>query len=177
MSKLEMLSHLLLFASLIAVIVADGISPEINHHIDISTTANILKYVGHILLSITTLKFSSHRNTEFSITCSECTVVGDFSLSGGCGAFDCIPEYQPDANFTGLPFDFDDYWTGVVIEDFNVHIDLAILLTPTGPTNEITIPLLGNNGLSLSLPVRSNLSWSFLPTAYKYRYRSGTFSI
>lgn len=57
MSKLEMLSHLLLFASLITVIVADGISPEINHHIDISTTANILKYVGHILLSITTLNF------------------------------------------------------------------------------------------------------------------------
>ena len=82
-------------------------------------------------------------NPELSIACANCTVNGDLSLSGGDTFF------RPDSNFTGLPFDFSQAWVGVVVENFSVYIDVDIILTPQGPTNEISIPLIGTNGLKL----------------------------
>jgi hypothetical protein len=88
-----------------------------------------------------------------SITCIDCTASGDFSISGGCHDFNCVPDLQPDANFSSLPFNFEDYWLGVVIEDFTARFDLSFSVTPTGPSNEVTIPLMGD-GLGLDLSVR-----------------------
>ena len=96
-------------------------------------------------------------NTEFSVTCKSCSIVGDFSLSGGCNdeVPNCLEQTQPDSNFSSLPFDFTENWVGAVVEDFKVHIELEIALTPTGPTNEITIPLIGANGLDFPERVSS----------------------
>jgi hypothetical protein len=52
-----------------------------------------------------------------------------------------------------LPFDFTEYWLGVAFDDFKIHIELDINLTPSQPTNEITIPLLGSNGLDIPFMV------------------------
>ena len=62
---------------------------------------------------------------------------------------------QPDANFSSLPFDFSDAWIGVLIEDFKAILDFEVALTPSLPTNEIEIPLIGSGGLSLPLQVKA----------------------
>ena len=82
---------------------------------------------------------------------------GDFSISGGCSDWDCVPKLKPDANFSSLPFDFSEYWVGVAIPNFEAHFDLDIVLTPSEPDIEITIPLLGDEGLRLPLEVCQTL--------------------
>jgi hypothetical protein len=52
-----------------------------------------------------------------------------------------------------LPFDFGEYWLGVVFDDFKIHVELDVNLTPSQPTNEISIPLLGSNGLDIPFMV------------------------
>jgi hypothetical protein len=52
-----------------------------------------------------------------------------------------------------LPFDFNEYWLGVAFDSFKVHIELNISLTPSQPSNEITIPLLGDSGLDIPFMV------------------------
>jgi hypothetical protein len=52
-----------------------------------------------------------------------------------------------------LPFDFSEYWLGVAFDSFKVHIELNISLTPSQPSNEITIPLLGDSGLDIPFMV------------------------
>ena len=76
----------------------------------------------------------------------------DFSLSGGCDSFAC--DWTTDANFSGLPFNFDDDWVGVAIEKFKARLDLKVVQHSTKPTNEILVPLLGNSGLKTDLGVR-----------------------
>jgi hypothetical protein len=53
-----------------------------------------------------------------------------------------------------LPFNFNDYWAGVAVDDFKIHIELAINLTPPKPSNEISIPLLGSSGLDIPFNVK-----------------------
>lgn len=53
-----------------------------------------------------------------------------------------------------LPVDFTEYWLGVAFDNFTVHIELDISLTPTNPTNEVTIHLIGEKGLPLPFNVR-----------------------
>jgi hypothetical protein len=74
-----------------------------------------------------------------------CTIDGDFSVSGGAAV---LLDLEPDANFTNLPFDFNQPWIGAVVEDFNVHMEFDFFLTPKSPENEITIPLLLQNGVT-----------------------------
>jgi hypothetical protein len=88
-----------------------------------------------------------------SITCSKCTIQGDFSVSGGAEDL-IVVDYEPDANFTALPFDFNQPWVGAVVEDFNVYMEFDFLLTPTQPENEVTIPLLLQNGVTFPQKVR-----------------------
>ncbi len=99
------------------------------------------------------LKPITHRDAEFSIDCVGCSVVGDLSFSGGCDGSGCLEDWAPDANFSMLPFDFTEYWLGVAFDDFKIHIELDINLTPSLPTNEIIIPLLGSGGLDIPFMV------------------------
>lgn len=96
---------------------------------------------------------TKNRNAEFSINCVGCSAIGDLSFSGGCNGDLCVEDWAPDANFSMLPFDFTEYWLGVAFDDFKIHIELDINLTPTQPTNEIIIPLLGSNGLDIPFMV------------------------
>jgi hypothetical protein len=103
-----------------------------------------------------------HRNAQFTIECIECSVTGDLSFSAGCDDSNqspsfCIPLLAPDANFSMLPFDFTQYWVGVALNNFQVHVELNISLTPSGPSNEIIIPLLGKDGLEFGLKVTHTL--------------------
>jgi hypothetical protein len=90
-----------------------------------------------------------------------CTIIGDFSVSGGIES-NIIGDYEPDANFTNLPFDFSETWVGAVIEDFNVHMEFDFLLTPKSPENEITIPLLFQNGVTFPQKVCVSRATSLL---------------
>ena len=96
------------------------------------------------------LTLASCGNDEFSISCISCTAVGDFSISGGYDDdLPCLDDIAPDSNFSSFPFDFSEYWVGVVVERFNVHVELNVSLTPSNPTNEITIALIGADGLHI----------------------------
>lgn len=106
-------------------------SEEASEHINITENGNILS------------------NPEFSIDCTGCSAIGDLSFSGGCDGFGCLEDWTPDANFSMLPFNFGEYWLGVVFDDFKIHVELDINLTPSQPTNEISIPLLGSSGLDI----------------------------
>ncbi|KAL1964916.1 hypothetical protein VTN77DRAFT_6269 [Rasamsonia byssochlamydoides] len=57
-----------------------------------------------------------------------------------------------------LPFDFSKYWLGVAFDDFKIHVELDINLTPSQPENEIVIPLIGSSGLDI--PFMSNKIFS-----------------
>jgi hypothetical protein len=60
-----------------------------------------------------------------------------------------------------LPFNFNDYWAGVAVDDFKIHIELDINLTPSQPSNEISIPLLGSSGLDIPFDADNLFSASF----------------
>ena len=140
---------------------------ELNHHIDIFKNGNILEYDSLLALPRFSLT-PTLRTSEFSVSCKDCSVVGDFSLSGGCNELLCIHDLQPDANFSGLPFDFNEYWIGAVIEDFAVHLDLELKITPSNLTNEIWIPLIQPNGFSMPLEIDGvgGISWNFNPVLH-----------
>jgi hypothetical protein len=91
------------------------------------------------------------------IECKSCSLVGDFSFSGGCsddsGLDACVEQLTPGAKFATLPFDYSMYWAGVVVDGFKIHVELDIDLTPSGPTNEVNIPLLGDGGITIPLNV------------------------
>lgn len=89
---------------------------------------------------------------ELTITCAVCTIIGDFSLSGGGQS--PFWNFTPDSNFSSEPFDFVDLWAGIVVEDFDVHMEFDFLLTPKNNTNEVTVPLIKPNGLTFSQGVR-----------------------
>jgi hypothetical protein len=136
-------------------------SEEASQHIDIEMTSTILSYLYTSPVALTRLKLIVYRNSQFTIDCVDCSIVGDLSFSGGCNdtpANGCIEQWAPDANFSMLPFDFSEYWLGMVVDNFKIHIELNINLTPSQPTNEIDIPLLGQSGLDFPFMVSCALS-------------------
>ncbi|CZR56406.1 uncharacterized protein PAC_06294 [Phialocephala subalpina] len=115
---------------------------EVNQHIDIAKTGNI------------------YCNAQFNIACNGCSLVGDLSVSGGCDDTSadlptCIEQRAPDANFSMLVADFTEYWLGIAFDDFQLHFELDISLTPTQLSNEVIIHPLGDNGL---MEARTKLS-------------------
>jgi hypothetical protein len=74
-----------------------------------------------------------------------------------------LEDWAPDANFSMLPLDFSEYWLGVVFDDFKIHIEIEINLTPSQPTNEIVIPLLGSSGLDIPFMVNDTIFLSLFP--------------
>lgn len=83
-------------------------------------------------------------------------------MSGG--AENPLIDLEPDANFTNLPFDFSQPWVGAVVEDFSVHMEFDFILTPKSPENEITIPLLLQNGVTFPQKFGPfDLDWTFDP--------------
>jgi hypothetical protein len=142
-----------LFMGLVALVRAE-VAPEENTHLDFVKTGNIYTFAAHMQDYIIFLTL--YRDNLMAIACKSCSLIGDFSFSGGCDEADCVPQLSADANFSMLPVDFTEYWAGVAVDDFTIHIELDISLTPKGPTNEIKIPLLGNSGLTIQLNVRLN---------------------
>jgi hypothetical protein len=75
-----------------------------------------------------------------------------------------VLDYEPDANFTNLPFNFKQPWIGTVVEDFNVYMEFDFLLTPNKSENEITVPLLLQNGVTYPQKVSGELLLSSVGT-------------
>ncbi|KAF8848533.1 hypothetical protein BDZ45DRAFT_753731 [Acephala macrosclerotiorum] len=118
-----MKGHVVLASVLFALtpFAAADAAEEASQHIDLTKTGNI------------------YSNAQFNIACNGCSIVGDLSFSGGYDDTSseiptCIEQRAPNANFSMLP----------------IHIELDIGLTPTQPTNEVIIHLLGDSGLSIT---------------------------
>ncbi|KAL2073964.1 hypothetical protein VTL71DRAFT_7742 [Oculimacula yallundae] len=128
---------ILLFSFLTLVATQDAeISEELSQHVFIEKSGEI------------------YNNPEFKISCIGCSLIGDLSFSGGCDDTSdpvptCIEQRAPNANFSMLPVDFEKYWLGVAFDDFKLHIELDISLTPTNPTNEVIIHLIGEEGIEI----------------------------
>ncbi|RDW74829.1 hypothetical protein BP6252_05971 [Coleophoma cylindrospora] len=121
---------------------------EASQHISISSSGTLLS------------------NPNLTINAVNCTVIGDLSFSGGCDdaasfVSTCPAQWAPDANFSMLPVDFTENWLGIAFDDFHIHIELDVELTPENPTNEIDIHLLGDSGIDIPFSKSGPFSTTF----------------
>lgn len=80
------------------------------------------------------------RQKDLTVSCIDCSIVGEISVSGGGGiGHDII---QPPAIFQNdSGFDFSDIWVGAAINNLSAHFEFAINVTASNNTNEFTVPL------------------------------------
>ena len=81
------------------------------------------------------------RQKDLTVSCINCSIVGEISVSGGDG-IDGHDLIQPPAIFENdSGFDFSDTWVGAAINNLSAHFEFAINVTASNNTNEFTVPL------------------------------------
>ena len=90
------------------------------------------------------VSYDIRRHQDISISCTNCDISGNLSLSGGGKIpLDLFPnsqippgadvlELHPDFNFTGL-------WVGATFDELSAHFDFNIVVNASNGTNEFTV--------------------------------------
>ena len=80
------------------------------------------------------------RPLDFTVSCINCSVIGEISVSGG-GGIDGV-DIKPPAIFQkDSGFDFSDVWVGAAINNMSAHFEFAINVTASNNTNDFIVPL------------------------------------
>ena len=81
------------------------------------------------------------RKTDFAISCHDCSIAGNLSLSAG-GRYELVHvEAPPDVKEIPSNFNFEDHWVAATFDSFDVHFDFSVELNASYPNNEIVVPL------------------------------------
>lgn len=81
------------------------------------------------------------RESEFAISCYDCSIAGNLSLSAG-GSYDLTDVKAPtDVEEIPSNFNFKDHWVAATFDNFDAHFNFSVELNASDPNNEIVVPL------------------------------------